>query len=133
MALLLACSSSGHGAAGMGGSSGASDPGSSGQGGGAGTTSSDAESGAHTSGGDETGSSGETGQQPVPTFDLPALVPVNDGRFATSDACTDCHTADGKRIEVFANRSDRLDAQFLEDFIGLTCDKLQAVANPGRL
>jgi hypothetical protein len=58
------------------------------------TGSADASTGGGSSGGADTGGSGETGEQPVEGFDFPALLPVNDGRFATSETCTDCHTAD---------------------------------------
>ena len=100
VALLLACSNTSNGPAGAGGSSGGDGVGSSGQGEPTGDATSGASGGVDTtasssgSGGDPIGGSGETGDEPVHEFDFPALQPVNDGRFATSDACTDCHTAD---------------------------------------
>lgn len=47
-----------------------------------------------TSGGAETSAETTQGTGEDPVIDLPALQNVNDGRFATSEACTDCHTAD---------------------------------------
>ncbi len=58
--------------------------------GGDGTTSS-ADSTSASAGSSE-GSTGAVTEDPV--IDLPALENINDGRFATSQACTDCHTAD---------------------------------------
>ena len=61
--------------------------------------STDGESDGHedsTGAGASTGDGGAetTGGEPVHMFDLPALELVNDGRFATSEACTSCHTAE---------------------------------------
>ena len=104
-ALLLACSNTNSGLAGVGGSGTTVGAGSTDSADSTGSTdSTDSTAGASGSAAEATGGpggSGETGDPIVPVFDLPALLPVNDGRFATSGACTACHTTDASATAMF--------------------------------